>query len=76
MPATKPYGYGTSNKDEETVIKNLLAEALKEAQRYRLGGAGGKVVRAFILKRFGDAVTIFTEEGERIVPASSLTALD
>jgi len=76
MPDRKPYGYGTSNKDEQTVIKKLLAEALKDAPRYRLGGAGGKVIRGFVLKRFGDAVTIFTKDGERIVAASSLTALD
>jgi len=76
MPDRKVYGYGTSNKKEDTVIKQLVAEALREAPRYRVGGPGGKIIRAFVLKRYGDAVTIFTQEGEQIVPAAKLTALD
>jgi len=75
MPKPQDYGFGTSKETENKVIENLKDKALKRAERYRVGGPPGKVIHAFILKRYGDAVTVFCEEGVRIVPTSKLTPL-
>jgi hypothetical protein len=65
-----------AGKEEELAVKDLRRRALSKAPRFRLGGANGKIIQGFIIKRHGDAVTIFTEEGPSHYPASSVTKLD
>lgn len=65
-----------TGKEEDQAVKDLLRRALSKAPRFRLGGANGKIIQGFIIKRHGDAVTIFTEEGPKPYAAGSVTKLD
>ena len=65
-----------AGKEEELAVKDLLRRALSKAPRYRMGGPNGKVIQGFIIKRHGDAITIFTEEGPSPYPAQGVTRLD
>ena len=65
-----------AGKEEDQAVRDLLLHALSKAPKFRLGGANGRIIQGFIIKRHGDAVTIFTEEGPKPYPAKSATELD
>ncbi|NQT19699.1 MAG: hypothetical protein HQ592_08335 [Planctomycetes bacterium] len=74
-PDAKNRGY-TTGKEENQTVKALLSRALDKAPKFRMGGADGEVIRGFVIKRHGDAITIFTDKGPRNFAAKNVTQLD
>jgi|GEM_PF-3422593 len=68
--------YRKVNETDDTVIEALLTKVLDQAPRHRIGGPDGKIVRGFIISRYGDGVVFFSHEGKKMYAAKEIFPLD